>query len=579
MAGLRSCRLCAGATFALLSWAAEAQIAPPVPPTRSIEELTPRETPRLGPSIAPAPLEAQRGPGEGRRVKVARVILLGNTVLDEGTLRPVVTPLEGQNVTLARVEQARLAIVTAYRNAGYAFVTVAAALAPSGPDQSDLQLSVTEGYIAEVRLEGDIGPAGTQVLRFLNGAMEQRPVQVETLERALLLASDVPGVTVRGLLQPVQGEPGALRLVAQVSRRAFSGYATMDNRAYRLTGPFQALAVLSGNSFTEYGERTEISTFLAERESQYFAQAAFETFVGGSGLRMRLYAGTGITRPVGELESVGFTATTQVGGLSVSYPVIRSRPLNLTAVGQFDIYNAVLENDISGTRTRVARDEIRAYRGGFDLQFSDTAFGLLPLSINLGTIRVSQGTNRFGASRNGALDVSRQSSVFDFLKVAGEFQRTQPLFAPFVDTMINIQGLVSGQWTNDILPSAERFFLGGNRLLRGYYVGQAAGDRGYGYALELQMDTGWDVPLTPFPGSGRTTSQFYVFQDYGRVTQNLASDRNVKAISHGGGVRTVISETVGIDLEFARRLTRRINGENSEPLRSDYVYIRTSVRF
>ncbi|MDB5383237.1 MAG: hypothetical protein JWO26_2869, partial [Rhodospirillales bacterium] len=326
MAGLRSCRLCAGATFALLSWAAEAQIAPPVPPTRSIEELTPRETPRLGPSIAPAPLEAQRGPGEGRRVKVARVILLGNTVLDEGTLRPVVTPLEGQNVTLARVEQARLAIVTAYRNAGYAFVTVAAALAPSGPDQSDLQLSVTEGYIAEVRLEGDIGPAGTQVLRFLNGAMEQRPVQVETLERALLLASDVPGVTVRGLLQPVQGEPGALRLVAQASRRAFSGYATMDNRAYRLTGPFQALAVLSGNSFTEYGERTEISTFLAERESQYFAQATFETFVGGSGLRMRLYAGTGITRPVGELESVGFTATTQVGGLSVSYPVIRSRP-------------------------------------------------------------------------------------------------------------------------------------------------------------------------------------------------------------------------------------------------------------
>ncbi|MBR0655397.1 ShlB/FhaC/HecB family hemolysin secretion/activation protein [Plastoroseomonas arctica] len=510
---------------------------------------------------------------------IARVAILGNTVLSADALRPLVTPLEGQNVTLARVEQARLAIVTAYRNAGYAFVTVAAALAPSGPDQSDLQLSVTEGYVAEVRLEGDIGPAGTQVLRFLNGATEQRPVRVETLERALLLASDVPGVTVRGLLQPVQGEPGALRLVAQVSRRPITGYATVDNRAYRLTGPFQALAVLNANSFTEFGERTEVSTFLAERESQYFGQAAFETFLGGSGLRMRLYAGTGVTRPVGELESVGFTATTQVGGFSLSYPIIRSRPLNLTAVGQFDIYNAVIENEINGNSTRVARDEIRAYRGGVDLQFSDTAFGLLPLSINLGTVRVSQGTNRFGASRNDALDVSRQSSVFNFLKVAGEFQRTQPLFAPFNDTMINIQGLVSGQFTNDILPSAERFFLGGNRLLRGYYVGQAAGDRGYGYALELQLDTAWDVPLTPFPGSGRATSQFYVFQDYGRVTQNLASDRDVKAVSYGGGVRTVISETVGIDLEFTRRLTRRIDGENSEPLRSDYVYIRTSVRF
>ncbi len=456
---------------------------------------------------------------------------------------------------------------------------MAAALAPSSPDRSDLQLSVTEGYVAEVRLEGDIGPAGTQVLRFLNGATEQRPIRVETLERALLLASDVPGVTVRGLLQPVQGEPGALRLVAQVSRRAISGFATVDNRAYRLTGPTQALAVITGNSFTEYGERTEISTFYAERESQYFVQGAVEAFIGGSGLRVRLYAGTGVTRPIGELETVGFTATTQVGGLSLSYPIIRSRPLNLTAVGQFDIYNATIANDVSGNLTRVARDEIRTYRGGFDVQAGDTAFGMLPLSINLGTVRVSQGTNRFGASRNEAVDATRQSAAFNFLKIAGEFQRTQPLFAPFTDTMINIQGLVSGQWTNDILPSAERYFLGGNRLLRGYYVGQAAGDRGYGYALELQLDTAWDVPLTPFPGSGRATSQFYIFQDYGRVTQNLDSDRNVKAVSYGGGIRTLISETVGIDVEFARRLTRRIDGENADALRNDYVYFRTLVRF
>lgn len=563
----------------MTSWAVNAQVAPPIPPSRSIEDLAPRETPRLGPRIQPAPPEPQRGPGEGRLVTIARVAIAGNTVLSEAALRPLVTPLEGQNVTLARVEQARLAIVTAYRNAGYAFVTVAAALAPSGPDRSDLQLSVTEGYVAEVRLEGDIGPAGTQVLRFLNNATEQRPIRVETLERALLLASDVPGVTVRGLLQPVQGEPGALRLVAQVTRRSISGYGTVDNRAYRLTGPFQALAVLTANSFTEYGERTEVSGFVAERESQYFAQAAFETFIGASGLRVRLYAGTGVTRPIGELQSVGFAAITQVGGFSLSYPIIRSRPLNLTAVGQFDLYNAVIENEVSGNVSRVARDEIRTFRGGFDLQAGDNAFGMLPLAINLGTVRVSQGTNRLGASRNLALDASRQSVAFNFLKVAGEFQRTQPLFAPFADTMINIQGLVSGQWTNEILPSAERYFLGGNRLLRGYHVGQVAGDRGYGYALELQLDTAWDVPVTPFPGSGRATSQFYVFQDYGRVTQNLDSDRNVKAVSYGGGIRTLLSETVGIDLEFARRLTRRVDGENADPIRSDYVYIRTLVRF
>ena len=31
-----------------------------------------------------------------------------------------------------------------------------------------LRFDVIEGRIADVKLEGDIGPAGTQVLRFLN---------------------------------------------------------------------------------------------------------------------------------------------------------------------------------------------------------------------------------------------------------------------------------------------------------------------------------------------------------------------------------------------------------------------------
>ncbi|HEY4251910.1 MAG TPA: ShlB/FhaC/HecB family hemolysin secretion/activation protein [Roseomonas sp.] len=570
----------AAATALIASTApAVAQVPPPPPPGRSIEDITPREPPRLSPGVTPPAPEPQRGPGEGRQVTVSRVTLQGNTALTDAALRPAVAPIEGQTVTLARVEQIRLAIVTAYRNAGYAFVTVAAALSPDGPDRSELRLAVTEGYVAEVRLEGDIGPAGTQVLRFLNTATEQRPVRVEAVERALLLASDVPGVTVRGLLQPIQGEPGALRLVAQVSHRLVSGFATADNRAYRLTGPWQGLIVAGVNSLTEFGERTELALFGSERSTQWFLQGSLETFIGASGLRMRLYAGTGVTEPTGALSQVGYRAETQIGGISLTYPVIRSRPLNLYAVGQFDIYNSLVENESFGQRDRTSRDAVRAFRAGFDLQFADTMFGLVPLATNIGTFRVSQGAPILGGSDNEARDPSRQTSIFDFTKITGEFQRTQPLFSPFTDAMVNIQGLVVGQWSNDVLPASERYFLGGNRIGRGYYAGQAAGDRAYGYAVELQLDTAWDVPITPFPGSGRATSQFYLFYDYGRAVQNLESDRNLKAISWGFGVRTVLSEAVSLDLEFARRLTRHIDGEQVDPLRGNAIFFRTLVRF
>ena len=95
-----------------------------------------------------------------------------------------------------------------------------------------LRFVVTEGRIASVKLDGDIGPAGTQVLRFLNRLTEKQPIDSATLERYLLLAQDVPGVTLRAVLEPSTDQPGALNLIAQVSRQAVSGLATIDNRAF-----------------------------------------------------------------------------------------------------------------------------------------------------------------------------------------------------------------------------------------------------------------------------------------------------------------------------------------------------------
>ena len=59
---------------------------------------------------------------------------------------------------------------------------------------------MSEGWIADVKLDGDIGPAGTQVPRFLNHLTEQRPIDVAILEPWLLLAEEVPGVTMRAIL-------------------------------------------------------------------------------------------------------------------------------------------------------------------------------------------------------------------------------------------------------------------------------------------------------------------------------------------------------------------------------------------
>ena len=181
--------------------------------------------------------------------------------------------LVGPAVPTSEIEGARLELLKRYRDAGFPLVTVAAALTSDGT----LRYTVTEGRITEVKLDGDIGPAGSKVLDFLNNLVQPGPVNAARLERWLLMAQDVPGVSLQTVLRPSESEPGSLTLVARVSRSAVSGYVAADNRAYRFSGPEQVLGLVGFNSLTSFGERTELSLYKSLlNNTQIFGQASLE---------------------------------------------------------------------------------------------------------------------------------------------------------------------------------------------------------------------------------------------------------------------------------------------------------------
>lgn len=559
---------------------------PPLDPAQRnpVELNRPIPPVRLAPPLEAPTVQAQTGPGAVAEITLGTVRVDGADAVPASTMAPAIAGLAGATVPLARIEEARLAILRVYREAGFPFASINAGLTRRAgsagvPVVADLSFSITEGYVAEVKLEGDIGPAGTQVLRFLNRLIGQRPISTAAIERALLLAQDVPGVTVRGTLRPLASEPGALLLVAQVERKAYSSYLNLDNRGFRLVGPWQGLTVVGLNSFTEFGERTELSLFGAEGSTQWFAQGSVEAFFGGSGLRLRIYGGSGETRPSGTLRQIGYYGATQVGGVSANYPIIRSRPANLSLVGSLDIFDGVVETGTS-SRDRASRDAIRTLRTGFDGQFLDSVLRFLPAATNLGTIRLSHGITALGATRNGySLSGRSGAEDFGFTKLSGEVQRTQPIWSPGEGQMISLQGLFAGQWTNDILPQAEKFYLGGNRLGRGYYAGQVTGDRAWGLAAELQYDVGTDLPFNLGIGSNRLAAQFFAFRDIARAVENRPNDANRRLSSWGGGVRIVLSDMVQLDLEGVRREVRRPDGAAADALRETALLFRTLVRF
>ncbi len=557
--------------------AVRAPLTAGAPQGSPIPRILPPSAPAVGSGVLSLPGPAAAGAVAPVEVPVRSVAIDGATAYAPARLHALAAGLVGPTVPLARIEAARLAIFNLYRADGYLLTTVSAAL----DAEAGLHFNVVEGHIARVELDGNIGPAGTQVLRFLHHLTERQPLDNASLERWLLLAQDVPGVTLRAVLQPSADAPGALTLVAKVSRQAVSGLLTADNRAFRLTGPDEGLAVLDFNSFTSFGERTELSLYDTDSTTQIFGQASTEFFVGGSGLKVRLYGGQGASTPSGPLAAIGYTGLTTEFGALASYPVIRSRIQTLDVAAYFDaIDSEVLANTgPAGQQTRNSRDVIRVLRLGGDYALEDLLAGVDRPATETAVARLSQGVRGFGSTGNGNPTPGRVGERVDFTKLTLDVSRTQTLFTPWANASVALKGRLAGQYSGDILPPVEKLYLGGTELNRGFYAGEVTGDSGWSATAELQLNT--DLSFTALGLAVPASAQFYLFYDQGEVYQNLRSEANARLSSEGIGVRTYLTQFTEVDLEGDIRNTRLPLGTPGvvKPDSADAFYWRVLVRF
>jgi hemolysin activation/secretion protein len=548
---------------------AVAQTPPPQPGL--IERIAPSQAPSLGPALLPPEPAAITGPGAQRGVWLGEVRLAGNTALDAQALRPNFAALGNRVATLAEIEAARIGLLGAYRAAGFAYVAVAAGLTANAEGGADLVLTVTEGFVAGLAFEGAVGPAERQLRRFLEPLVGRRPLPHAALERALLLAGDVAGVSASGLLRPMEGDPGALQLLVRLERVPVSGFATLDNRGNVPTGAWQGLLVGQFNALGARGESGQLALYQTDGNGQTFGQASAEMFLGASGLRLRGFAGAGRAAPGGALAALGYAGETRVAGGALAHPLLRSRPRNLTLTAQFDAFDSVvrLRTGPDAPRERASRDAVRALRLGLEGEARDALLPFAPAAaVSTGTLRLSRGLEAFGSSDGSRGTSARAGSDFGFARLVGEATRTQPLLLPVQGWMLSAHVAAAAQWTDDVLPPAEKFYLGGNRLGRGFHAGQLAGDRALAGTLEMQL--AGDLP-------GGLPSQFYLFRDEGRARDTGGDTRRLA--SWGGGVRLQLTEGTQLELEALRRITLAPEGDNVRRLAEEAVFTRLLLRF
>ncbi len=540
----------------------------------------PRILPPSAPATAPGRLLTPPPPPSappGVTVAVRDVVVVGATAFDEAQLRPLLTGLVGPAVPVRRIEAARNALLLLYRRHGYLLTNVNARLDPSGT----LRFIVVEGHVAAVKLDGDIGPAGVQVLRFLRHLTEEPVLDNASLERWLLLAQDVPGVTVHAVLRPSPDDPGALTLVAQVSRQPVNGLLAIDNRANRLTGPVEGLLLFDLNSFTQFGERTELSIFHTDGNTQNFGQASEDVFVGGSGLHVRIYGGYGQATPSDFLREIDYQGFTTTFGAVATYPIIRSRQQTLTVSADLDAIESEIRdrNGAAEIVSRVSRDSLRVGRLLGQYAINDILLGAPRPATNVLTLRLSQGLPFLGGTSDSNPLPGRTGEQVGFTAFSFEVTRSQALFVPWDGASVALKGQLLGQATPSVLPPSEQFFLGGTEFDRGYYSGQVTGDDALAETAELDLDTAvLPATLKRFVDVG---SEYYLFYDRGQVWQNKDTAPDALLSSEGLGARFSLTRFLELDVEGDIRNTRLPSGTPGEvkPLKADAAFWRVLARF
>lgn len=529
----------------LLPCAAFAQTTPlpgPADPGRIIEPLEPTlPTREASPITAPsAPVEQMTAPEGAEEVKLAlkEIKFKGGTVFSQAQLQRWTKNYIGREITLKDLFDIASRITSEYHKRGY-FLSKAF-LPPQEIEGGIVTIEMVEGYVGRVRIEGDYRPhaAIASVVRKIEN---DRPANIKRIEEYLMQLNDLAGLSARTILEPLQeatDDPAiGMVLLLDSTDVTVNGRAGLNNYGSRYIGPMQAEGQVNlSNLFGLYGVTTFAMTSALPVDELVYASVQQTLPLAYPGLSLMANFSYSTSAPGYTLSSSEIESDTFVGTVRLTQSLIRSRSKNLSVDGQFDVKN--IHSDILGTT--LYDDQIRALRASVNYDMRDSLGGGAG-SILSATI--SQGLDVLGANESGSFNLSRARGRSDFTKFEANAARLQSTRFGF-----NLYTALRGQYTDDVLLSAEEFGFGGSEMGRAYDSSEIAGDRGVAGTIEAR------IPIRE-PVLGVQTEP-YAFYDLGKVWNLDPGGESFSAAAAGAGIRLNFGQNMSGNLTFAVPLTK-----------------------
>ncbi|WP_306534736.1 ShlB/FhaC/HecB family hemolysin secretion/activation protein [Geobacter sp.] len=300
-----------------------------------------------------------------------------------------------------------------------------------------------------------------------------QPINEQCLERSALLINDLPGVTAKASL--AQGStPGTTSVQLDVSEGPLlSGAIWGDNQGNRYTGAWRGNSLLSINDPLGYGD--QLSLLITGAEGLILGRAGYLFPLASNGLKGNLtYTGMGYEIVEGETEVLKQEGDSHIIDAGLSYPILRSRTANVTTSIGYEFKKLTDSISDVDTRDKTLHSGTVSFMG----DKYDTFLGGGYTTWNAGATT--------GTMDEKIADIAITKKEGSYTRFNFGLARLQRLIER---TTLNLS--YSGQLSLDNLDTSEQFYLGGPYGIRAYPVGEASGDEGHLFNVDLR----YDLPL------------------------------------------------------------------------------------
>ena len=534
------------------------QITPPsfAPPPPQVD----------APIIIPQGLGAQAPAGaEAIELNLGDVSIEG-AAIDPRALSNIREALVGHPVKLSEVFAAARALEADFARHGHLLtrVTVPAQSLDKG---ATLKLVVVQGFIERVDVTGLPRQVQRRIAATLASLQGSTDMTQADLERRLLLAADVPGVTLRSTLAAGE-KPGGTVLVVEGTYRPIGVLLSVDNNLPSALDRENYGLGVTFNGVLGAGETiylraagipnvTHDNSVLDPAPRNRMLAAGAIVPIGHDGLSLNVEGTDARTAPRHADTAPGFATHFKRLSTRLNYPFIRSRSLNVIGEVSFDAQDERVRI-IDPLTLPISLDRLRVLRSAVDGRAALPGNGMARLRAEFSAGIDALGA-RSAADATPVQPLSRAGTDADFQKLTVDAGIDQPLASHLALSANGHAQTAFGQ----VMANAEQIGIAGADGLSPLYSGTLQGDSGYVVRGEIQ---------TPF--DLRTSRLFarltpYGFAAHGQVhleRPTVVERSETGATAYGLGLRFTGQTSTGraglsASLEYGRAKIEGIRRE------------------